>query len=88
VLLFVRRERLLHYLGNMMTISFGGSLLLLFALLLSSIISSPYFYAAWFMFVVSYMLAEHMRRVSLLQLHWSVSLTWVIYRLIVLAIIL
>jgi predicted DCC family thiol-disulfide oxidoreductase YuxK len=86
----LRKERLLHYLGNMMTISLAGSLLLLPALVFSKLelISSPYFYTGWFLLVVALMLLEHMRRVKMLGIHWSATLSWVLYRTIILTIIL
>jgi hypothetical protein len=84
VVYFLKRERVIHYLGNMMTISFAGSLLLLIALPLSGIIGSALFYAGWFLFVVLLMLVEHVRRVRLLEIHWSASLTWISYRFLVL----
>jgi predicted DCC family thiol-disulfide oxidoreductase YuxK len=84
VLFFLKRNRILHYLGNMMTISFAGSLLLLVGTLFNGLVTSPYFYLAWFMVVVGLMFLEHTRRVKILEIHWSASATWVIYRFIVL----
>lgn len=86
----LRRERLVHYLGNMMTISFAGSLLLLPALVVAKlgIDIGAFFYLGWFGVVVTLMFLEHMRRVGILGIHWSASLGWVVYRLIVLLIIL
>ena len=77
------------YLGNMMTISFAGALLLLPVLLLSRIPQIvPLFYPAWFMLIAGLMLLEHIRRSKLLQLGWLMSITWIIYRIIVLIVIL
>jgi predicted DCC family thiol-disulfide oxidoreductase YuxK len=86
----LRRERLMHYLGNMMTISFAGSLLLVPALVVAKlgIEVSAFFYLGWFAVVVTLMFLEHIRRVGILGIHWSASLSWVVYRLIVLLIIL
>ncbi|MFZ6014109.1 MAG: DUF393 domain-containing protein [Bacteroidota bacterium] len=81
------REMTMHYLGNMMTISLAGSLLLLPAWLVSSYVHAPFFFVAWFMTVVTLMLLEHMRRIKLLYLYWGISASWVIYRLVVLKII-
>jgi hypothetical protein len=88
ILSFVKRDRVIHYLGNVMTISFAGSLALLPAFLLTSIIHTPWFYIGWFIVVVVIMFFEHLRRVSILELPWFVSATWVLYRLLVLGIIL
>jgi predicted DCC family thiol-disulfide oxidoreductase YuxK len=88
VMLFVKRERAIHYLGNMMTVSLLGALALCPAFLLSPWISSPIFYVGYFMTVVGLMFLEHKRRVKILGLPWYLSVTWVLYRLIVLAIIL
>jgi hypothetical protein len=89
-ILFLKRERLVHYLGNMMTISFAGALLLLpaFAIHKLELVSSPYFYAGWFLTVAGLMLAEHVRRMRIMSIHWTASLSWVVYRIIALLIIL
>ena len=87
VISFLRRDRVIHYLGNMMTISFGGALLLLPALILPYV-NLPILYIGWFMFIVMFMFIEHARRVKLLGIHWLASVSWVVYRLIILLIIL
>lgn len=87
VVLLISRKTVFEYLGNMMTISFAGALLLLPGLLLQSVIHEAYFSLAWFLIVVSLMLLEHTRRVKLLHLPWTVSASWVLYRLIVLTLI-
>ncbi|MBS7563744.1 DUF393 domain-containing protein [Mucilaginibacter sp. Bleaf8] len=77
------------YLGNMMTISFGGALLLLPVWLLSGWIGHhPVFYAGYFMLVAGLMFLEHIRRTKLLQLGWALTLSWAVYRLMILVIIL
>lgn len=88
VVLMVRRERAIHYLGNMMTVSLAGALLLLPALALHSWIGEPMIYMVWFFLVVGWMFFEHARRVRILELPWYISATWVLYRIIVLLIIL
>ncbi len=80
----------IHYLGNMMTVSLIGSLLLLPILIAKSLfvsISSWVFFG-WFAMVVAFMLMIHIRRVRKLGLHWTLSFTWVIYRILILWIIL
>ncbi len=89
VIFLLAKNKILDYLGNMMTVSFAGAILLFLFLLTGKIagIHNPYIYAGVFMFIVALMLLEHMRRVKLLGIHWSASAGWVIYRLIVLWII-
>ena len=82
----MRRERLVHYLGNMMTVSNMGALLLLPGFLIT--IQAPILYLTWFLLVVAFMLYEHYRRCKILELPIGVSIGWVVYRLIVLWVIL
>ncbi|WP_221391694.1 hypothetical protein [Dyadobacter sp. NIV53] len=73
------------YLGNMMTISFAGALLLLPGLLIFSLFQlNPALPAVWFMIVVGLMFLEHLRRNRLLQLSWLLTISWILYRVIVL----
>ena len=81
----IRKDRVVHYLGNMMTVSNIGALLLIPVMWLN--VASPLFYVTWFAGVVMFMLFEHNRRASILKLSVWVSVSWVVYRLIVLAII-
>jgi hypothetical protein len=87
ILLFLRRDKIMEYLGNMMTVSLAGSILLFPGLLLKSVIHSPLFYLTFFMIIVGLMFLEHIRRVKLIEVHWVTSLCWVFYRIIVLFII-
>jgi predicted DCC family thiol-disulfide oxidoreductase YuxK len=82
-------ERLIDYLGNMMTVSFIGALLLLPVLLLGSVFAgiSPVVFLAYFMLVVGVMLYEHARRMKLMELGGWPSVSWVLYRMLVLALI-
>lgn len=83
------KNKLWNYLGNMMTISFGGSLLLLLALAFSHWFKIPQgYFAIYFMGVAGLMLLEHIRRTKLLDLGWALTITWVLYRIILLLIIL
>lgn len=90
VLLAITRRKTMHYLGNMMTVSLIGALLLLPVLLVGKfeLIQSPYFFLGWFLLTVLVMLIEHKRRADVLGLPVLVSLTWIIYRLIILTLIL
>ncbi len=85
----LRRDRMVHYLGNLMTVSLAGSLLLLPALALGAAgLALPlFFYAAWFTVVVGLMFLEHVRRVGLLGIPAAATAGWVVYRLLVLAIV-
>jgi len=77
------------YLGNMMTISFAGSLLLLLPLILNHWFKLPaIIFPVYFMGVAGTMLLEHIRRTKLLNLGWTLTITWVLYRVILLAVIL
>ncbi|SMD15462.1 DCC1-like thiol-disulfide oxidoreductase family protein [Pedobacter nyackensis] len=89
VIILVNKEKTWAYLGNMMTISFAGALLLLPAMLLSVWFAiSPVFYVVWFMAVAGLMLLEHIRRCSLLKIGWVLTITWVSYRVAILLVIL
>ena len=74
ILALYRPERYWDYLGNMMTISLAGALLLLL----------PLPARPWFVCVVCLMVLEHIRRTRLLGLGWLPTVTWIVYRLIVL----
>ncbi len=91
-LVFVRimtRDKLLHYIGNMMTVSLIGGLLLLPMMIVSKFFFvNPAVSIVWFALVVTFMLFIHWRRVGWLGISGWASATWVIYRLIVLSIIL
>ena len=85
--IFLFRKRW-AYLGNMMTISFAGALLLLPAFLLTHYVHTPVFYTIYFLAVAGMMFLEHIRRTGLLQLGVTLTFTWVAYRIIILFIIL
>jgi len=89
IISLIHKGRLWDYLGNMMTISFGGALLLLPLLFLAQWLNlHPLFCAAWFMAVAGLMLLEHIRRSKLLKLGWILTSSWVLYRILVLLFIL
>lgn len=69
------------YLGNMMSISMGGALLLLPVLLLGKLISiAPIICILWFLAVAGLMFLEHIRRSKLLGLGWLLTISWMAYR--------
>lgn len=77
------------YLGNMMTVSLIGALLLLPALMVHAFFVLPSLcYAAYFMTVVAFMFYLHFRRVGYIGAPWWLSATWALYRCLVLWIIL
>lgn len=90
VIRFLAKDQLLDYLGNMMTISFFASLALLVFIVFGNAFSivNPFVYASLFMMTVAVMLAEHLRRMKLLGIPLFASISWVIYRMLVLTIIL
>jgi hypothetical protein len=69
------------YLGNVMTISLAGSLLLLPAIIIHP---SKNIAAGYFLAVAALMLIEHIRRTKLLQLGWLPTITWITYRVLIL----
>jgi len=75
------REKLWNYLGNMMTISFAGSLLLCLMLGVAHWVKLPALtFPLFFMGVAGLMFLEHIRRTGLLGLGWVMTVTWVLYR--------
>lgn len=77
-----------EYLGNMMTVSLGGALLLLPVLAMGMLVAMPALvYTICFMGVAGLMFLEHIRRTKLLGLGWLLTITWMAYRLLVLLLI-
>lgn len=86
---FIDRSKIVTYLGNMMTISFAGALLLLFIMGMGKIVPmTPVAYGVLFLGTAGLMLAEHMRRMKLLGINLVASAGWVVYRLLVLGVML
>lgn len=83
----LRKDRAIHYLGNLMTISLGGSILLLPMFVLNNFISQSLPFLLYFLFVAGLMLLEHIRRVRILGLPSIISITWIVYRIMVVFII-
>ncbi|PJJ84927.1 DCC1-like thiol-disulfide oxidoreductase family protein [Mucilaginibacter auburnensis] len=85
----IAHEKRWDYLGNMMTISFAGALLLGIMLIASNWLGNlPVVYLSYFLLVAGAMFIGHIRRSKLLQLGWWLTITWVVYRLVVLVLIL
>lgn len=88
VLFLYKKEKIWDYLGNLMTISLAGALLLSTVLTLAKWTNlDTTFCFIWFFAVVSLMFLEHLRRTKLLQLSYLMTFTWVLYRIIVLSFI-
>lgn len=85
VCLCYKPEKYWDYLGNMMTISFAGSLLLLPMLIAGNFIAIDATISIfYFLGVAGLMFLEHLRRSSILDLGLTLSITWAIYRLAIL----
>jgi hypothetical protein len=86
---FFAKGKIMDYLGNMMTVSLIGALLLLPALMAGSIFPDlpAEIFIAYFMGVVGFMLYEHARRMKILELGWWPSASWVLYRCLVLGVL-
>lgn len=83
------KETLINYLGNLMTVSLLGSLILVPIICLNSIIKLPeIIILGWFACTVLIMFLEHSRRIKIVELPKHLTYTWVLYRIIALAIIL
>jgi hypothetical protein len=88
VIAFYAPAKKWDYLGNMMTVSLAGALLLLPVMWLAKMLTlSPIICTALFMAVAGLMFLEHIRRTKLLHLGWALTISWVIYRLLVLIVI-
>lgn len=80
------KGRLIHYLGNMMTVSLIGALLLLPVLFFAWISQweAPWWYTGYFLIIVGLIILIHKDRVKRLNLHWSITLSWILYRILLL----
>ncbi|MES2545416.1 MAG: hypothetical protein V4548_11055 [Bacteroidota bacterium] len=88
-LLKLTSKKILNYAGNLMTVSLMGSLILLPMLLLNSYFNIPEIITlGGFGATVLIMFIEHCRRITILELPFHLSYTWVIYRIIALLLIL
>jgi len=76
------------YLGNMSTISLGGSILLIVPLLINYLIPlSSIALILSFGSIVTLMLLEHIRRVKILELPSVTTISWIVFRLLIVLII-
>lgn len=79
------KSRLWEYLGNMMTVSMIGTLLLLPLLWVDTI--APVFLLFYFMAVFGFMLWEHSRRCKILSIGYYPTISWLVYRVVILGLI-
>jgi hypothetical protein len=85
----IDKSKIITYLGNMMTISFAGALLLLLIMGMGRIILlTPRATGMLVLGTAGLMLAEHMRRMKLLGINLVASAGWVVYRLLVVGVML
>ncbi|TDX08594.1 hypothetical protein [Flavobacterium sp. S87F.05.LMB.W.Kidney.N] len=83
------RKTIINYVGNLMTVSLMGSLILVPILILNQFINLPEMLVlGWFGITVFIMCAEHFRRVKVLKLPFYLSYTWILYRILALLFIL
>lgn len=88
-LIKLNRNTILNYIGNLMSVSLMGSLILIPIVLLNQFIKlSEMLLLGWFAVTVLIMFAEHFRRIKILELPSYLSYTWVLYRIIALFLIL
>ena len=79
----------LNYIGNLLTVSLMGALILLPMIVVNEFIAIPQLVIlSWFGMTVLIMIFEHFRRVKILQLPHYLTTTWIAYRMIALLIIL
>jgi predicted DCC family thiol-disulfide oxidoreductase YuxK len=87
---FLSRKKLMNYLGNMVTVTIIGALMLLPVLLLAhwGIVLAPVICAGYLLLVVGAMVLEHLRRVKLLGITGLATVSWIVYRVLALFVIL
>jgi hypothetical protein len=89
VVSFIAKQKKWDYLGNMMTISFAGALLLGLMLIAANWMGdNAILYLCYFIGIAGLMLLEHIRRSKLLQVGWWLTVSWVFYRVFILLLIL
>ena len=88
-IMLVAKEKTADYLGNMSTVSLIGGLLLLPVLGLNALFHfSPLVLILFFGAIVSFMLFEHIRRCKLLGISLTMTISWLLYRSVVLGLVL
>lgn len=89
IIRFFDKSKTWDYLGNMMTISLAGAILLfLFQSVTSGLQLHSLTYFVAFGLVVAAMVLEHLRRTKLLGIGLPMTFSWIFYRLLILLILL
>lgn len=79
IISFLNKGKRWDYLGNMMTISFIGALLLLPGLLVANWFKlNPIYYIAWFMCVAGIMFLLHIKRSKIMEIGIALTCSWVL----------
>lgn len=78
------KDKIWDYLGNMMTVSLIGTLLLIPTLYTNF---ESLFYIIYFGIVVGIMLMEHVRRCTILEVNVVPTIFWILFKIVVLVII-
>lgn len=88
VVAMLHKNKTWDYLGNMMTISFVGGIALGIIQLIIPLENSPYIYGVLFSGVAGLMFLEHIRRSRILGISSWLTVSWILYRVVLLVIIL
>ncbi|WP_290791536.1 DCC1-like thiol-disulfide oxidoreductase family protein [Flavihumibacter sp. UBA7668] len=81
-------RKIWDYLGNLMVVSMLGAIALLFSgLILKAATAGAIWYAGAFLLTVGAMLLEHARRCKLLEMGIGYSISWVLYRILLVGIL-
>ncbi|HYG53304.1 MAG TPA: DCC1-like thiol-disulfide oxidoreductase family protein [Flavobacteriales bacterium] len=84
----VNRNRVMDYLGNMMTVSLIGGLLLIPAIIIQhAFVVTAGFTIGYLGLVVFTLFLLHIRRCQLLGLGCGITVSWILYRVVVLGIL-
>lgn len=79
-----QRNKTWDYLGNLMTISLAGALLFTFCTVICNCLGLGWIGSLWcFPVVVLLMFREHLRRCELLGVGYLPTITWVLYRIVI-----
>lgn len=81
-------QKIVEYLKTMMAISFTGAILLLPAFLIHYFTQQPYIFLFCFLSVAAIMFLIHIKKVREINVPGWLSITWILYRCLVLLIVL
>lgn len=87
ILMGLNREKLMDYLGNLLTVSLIGALMLLPAIVLNALfaVQSASVFTVYLVVVILLQLLEHLRRMHVLELSILPTFTWLIYHAVIVA---